>query len=394
MTTPTMSIPTRRSGRDDGSMLLAFLFAMAMFSVILIITATIVAGTSKTNAARNISVQQQAADAALAHAQTAAQLGRWSTTAGRTGSGTLTPGTTWSWTATPAAGDANSMVVVGRGTLTGRADRRFEATFRRIYVSGVRTDPTSGAVTYLVPKDAMFSSGFFARETLTFAAPVFLDGYNNSPGLVGTNSALVLNTSTVRRAEYWNSTALGTDGRCSGTGCGDVEATTFGIARDMQTGFITTQCATGVLPAWNATSSGALTNGACYASLNFNANYSGPAVEVYTTGAVSVATGVQVNQVGSLYQAPSGNLRIYSTGTTVTAAASSRTGAAVYAPNANCAVNGGTDTTYNTRFFGALVCRNVTVSGNSYLRYDGALQLLPAQAAAHEVWVMSGYRAL
>lgn len=375
---------------DDGSMLLALLFTLIITSLVAIITATMLAGLTKTRNARDQAIALQAADSAMSHALIYANTTGLSGTTPITKTGTSS-NVTWSWTATPSADPAVWTVAVdAQGKST---DRNYTATFTGIRVTSARKSPSTGQITYVVDNSERFSNGFFGANGVTITGAPDLDGYDGSVGILGSNGPFTLSAATIDRLDQWNSTAS-PSGRCTGTACTLADVQVKGPAYPLDTA--STATCTSALATSNGNwtpASGALVAGRCYNSITFNstATYAlaGP---VYAFNGVSIATGANVNTAANATTPRARNLRIYVVGGAVSQAAGTKFAGAIYAPTSTCTINATTtDTTFQTRFLGAAVCSNLAVNGPARLRYDGDLKLLASSTAGQYVWSVSDY---
>lgn len=145
---------------DEGSLLLVILFTIMITSVVLVMTATAIAGQTKTRASRDYAVALQAADVAFADALLRAHPRSATTESAFTdpaATGPLTSGTqsvagtavTWRWDATRVSALQWQIKVTATAA---KVDRHFSATLTGSMVKSAMNSRSTGAVRYVAPE--------------------------------------------------------------------------------------------------------------------------------------------------------------------------------------------------------------------------------------------------
>jgi Tfp pilus assembly protein PilX len=403
MTTLTRDTSTARRHRmsmrnDDGSLLLVIMFTIMMTALVLVATATMVSGLAKSQNSRDYAIAFQAADTAFADALYRANRGAFTptSTSPQTGGPYTTNGVTWKWVATrdPANVRIWNVSVEAKGELL---SRHFEAVIKGTQVRRAFRSLATDRVRYVVDKTEFYQHGFMGlQEFKVVSGTPDIDGYNGEYGTVGSNGVLTLGNARLDRINLWN---WSTDaGRCTGTVCpvvnggsGSADIQKFPYRAFFTATDITDVCndPTKSRGLWRASSGTLLEAGYCYDSLLFDQsrssfNLSQP---VYVrAGGVTVNPGVNINTTLANTNAPSKGLRIATLGA-FTLGTGSKIAMAVYAPNAPCTVNAGTDMQYKTLFLGAATCGSFVINGNARLRFDGGLDSIIDNTTQTSGWV-------
>lgn len=443
-----MRLNLRRRGRhlwgdDTGQMTLAIVMIMLVTALVGVTTVTVLAGHTKTRAARAYAVAQQAADAAVNDALLTANTQTLTTPTGglnptyacANGGGKTSPapvmGVEWSWCATPStvrhAGEAYDIQVT---TATGgRTIRSFVATLTGTAVA-TGADWHEGRVRYAASWQSGFTSGFFADKEVILRGRSAVTSYDSRTGAthtsnarVGTNGTISIDpatrsATTARVADefvFWDTDTAPARDRCISppadgsehlpTACQVARITShaprYQVTDDgslTPNQFITEACKT-VQPTWVASAGQPLTNGACYAGLVFDQDTTVDPdtrrTSVYVTGPIVVEPAVVVNTSRAVDPTPdAATLVIYSTGRSVTiegagGAIPTRVAWALWAPYADC---GGTVGPVD--IYGTMLCSRITTQGGWTLHFDDKIKSSegPADPSAQRIWAVTSYR--
>lgn len=380
---------------DDGSLLLVILFTLIMTSLVLVATATMLSGLTKTRASRDYAIALQAADIAFADALLRANRGGFILPPNTRTSGTPVevPGTgvKWAWTATRTS--TRSWLVEAEA-VGKTVDRHFKATLTGTQVKMGRDSISTGVVRYFADRSENWQNGFFGSDTVAVAgtARPIIEGYDGQIGTVGSNGPLTLGSAQVERINEYNWT---TDaGRCTGTACTSAYIDKIPDELLFDETEVTAACFPATrLPVWRATDNILLIAGRCYQRLIFDEDHNQTMVgTVYAdTAGVTINAGVQVNTFGNYLTAPASGMRIASRGN-FDQNAGSKVALAVYNPTSVCQITGASDLLYQTVFMGAATCKRINIAGNIRMRYDGGLE--PFTGANPIIWNLRDYHAI
>lgn len=417
---PTPRTARRHGGlmpvRDEnGSLLIAIMFTIMITALLLVATASAMAGLTKSQRSRDYAAALQISDMAFADALMWANVGLFdgASTTSRTNSGSYA-NVNWTWTATKVIGNRWTVNVTAAAK-DGSLDRNFTATFngtrveRNAVFSDTDRDGTRESIRYQVHETEYFGNGFFGLDKFsaddTFNAEI--DGYNGVKGVVGSNGVVNTGGSQVDQVNLWNFTSGTENTRCTGEYCTLANLKRYNQSLNMNTKPLVDACSGTVYPGWAATDGTHLVGGRCYGSLNFNANYTPPPLTdmIYSTGGIQFSNGVTVNMQRNNLTAPSTNLRIGvlgegGYGAVVWLREGVQFAGAIYAPEGHCQVWNDQSTIgagYQTIWLGAATCKSMSVRGSSRLRYDGGLIGVKSSSTATSgpaVWAITDYQSL
>ena len=395
MNTPRAS--RRRKGDDQGSMILAIMFAFVMTGIMVLATATAIQGQIKTQDTRDFSAALQASDQAFANALLYANLGLLPENSGTPISRSGTNGVTnWTWTATQTS-DPTRWDVVVRATGK-RIDREYRAVLNSNRVLTARRVTATGDIDYIAERAQYFAYGFFATNGITVTGAPDVDGYNGVDGLVGSNANLALDGAYVDAVLLANTRRVGSGpDRCTGAICNPPTRRETKPQRIRLPGILASQCTAGLAASggnWRP-NMGPLVAGRCYQSLFFNANHDQVLTDpVYVWGDVRINPGIRVNVAANATDPAARNLVIHmANGGVFDIQPRGQFAGGIYNPNGQCNISANAGTAYDTRWLGAGTCRTISIQNQARLRYDGAMRSLDADSDTGErVFYLSDYQ--